>query len=510
LLHFQLSTSRWRWCQRKSTRRRSRILLTLLLAAAALEAPEAEFAYSDDAHQPIPETDFVEEFAEEAQQAIDDILLEEEPDAPDKADATEDFRVETGGFHTVKHDKNHRKLGTKVVAAVKQHFNDAEMACFTEAPSTKSWTAFKIKSMATQEVEGTEISAVIEAERNDGMIKEFTVHMRRQLQSHPKVVPSSQVKGVGKHDAMRKMSIHSVDPPPASCWKAAPTNDFAELSDSEFVQQKLGYVPEPKGSIYTDQTELTEEQEASIPSSWDWRKKAPNCDAFSPLNQGGCGSCWAFAASQAMSARFCIQSNGTANPRISPQWTVSCGKKDGCNGGASSTAWKAMQVDGKLGGAVDRKCNPYLSKDATHANAKCNKVKGGKPVSSSCFRYFVDESPLAKKYNWKWNRFATHYGGQGKSTTDPKSIAKIQHELMTNGPMFAAFTVYQDFNGYKGGVYTHKSGKRRGGHATMLIGWGVEDKVPYWLIQTRGGRVGATMVFSRSAGASTSAVSMVA
>jgi len=29
---------------------------------------------------------------------------------------------------------------------------------------------------------------------------------------------------------------------------------------------------------------------------------------------------------------------------------------------------------------------------------------------------------------------------------------------MTNGPVEAAFTVYEDFTHYKGGVYTHTSG----------------------------------------------------
>jgi len=45
-----------------------------------------------------------------------------------------------------------------------------------------------------------------------------------------------------------------------------------------------------------------------------------------------------------------------------------------------------------------------------------------------------------------------------------------------------AFTVYADFPAYKTGVYHHVSGSQLGGHAVKLIGWGVENNVPYWLI----------------------------
>jgi len=53
---------------------------------------------------------------------------------------------------------------------------------------------------------------------------------------------------------------------------------------------------------------------------------------------------------------------------------------------------------------------------------------------------------------------------------------------MSHGPVEAAFTVYSDFPTYKSGVYQHTTGDALGGHAVKMIGWGVEDDVPYWLI----------------------------
>lgn len=52
---------------------------------------------------------------------------------------------------------------------------------------------------------------------------------------------------------------------------------------------------------------------------------------------------------------------------------------------------------------------------------------------------------------------------------------------MTNGPVEASFTVYQDFLTYKSGVYVHKTGSAVGGHAIKIMGWGVLNNQPYWL-----------------------------
>jgi cathepsin B len=53
---------------------------------------------------------------------------------------------------------------------------------------------------------------------------------------------------------------------------------------------------------------------------------------------------------------------------------------------------------------------------------------------------------------------------------------------MTNGPVEASFTVYEDFLAYKTGVYKHTTGSALGGHAIKIFGWGVENDSPYWLV----------------------------
>jgi cathepsin B len=64
--------------------------------------------------------------------------------------------------------------------------------------------------------------------------------------------------------------------------------------------------------------------------------------------------------------------------------------------------------------------------------------------------------------------------------TNPSSIQK---EILQNGPLEGAFTVYQDFMAYKSGVYVHTSGSMLGGHAIKIIGWGNDAATNqnYWI-----------------------------
>ncbi|KAK6021423.1 papain family cysteine protease, partial [Ostertagia ostertagi] len=60
--------------------------------------------------------------------------------------------------------------------------------------------------------------------------------------------------------------------------------------------------------------------------------------------------------------------------------------------------------------------------------------------------------------------------------------AAIRAEIMSRGPVQAAFTVYGDFMLYTGGIYVHTAGKLMGGHGVKIIGWGVENGTKYWTV----------------------------
>ena len=75
-----------------------------------------------------------------------------------------------------------------------------------------------------------------------------------------------------------------------------------------------------------------EQQTIKAPAQFDSRERWPGC--IHPIrNQEKCGSCWAFSASEVLSDRFCIASNGTVNEVLSPEYMVECSAQNkGCNG----------------------------------------------------------------------------------------------------------------------------------------------------------------------------------
>ena len=60
------------------------------------------------------------------------------------------------------------------------------------------------------------------------------------------------------------------------------------------------------------------------------------------------GSCYAFAAAGALSARMCAKSGGQYNVDISPQQMLSCNGKDGCQGGNALETYEQMYSAGVL------------------------------------------------------------------------------------------------------------------------------------------------------------------
>merc|ERR1719191_573141 len=67
------------------------------------------------------------------------------------------------------------------------------------------------------------------------------------------------------------------------------------------------------------------------------------------------------------------------------------------------------------------------------------------------------------------------------------SDPEIQAAVMTVGAVEVAFYVMEDFMNYKGGIYSYKEGKRVGGHAVKIVGWGKDLDTFYWIVQNSWG-----------------------
>lgn len=222
-----------------------------------------------------------------------------------------------------------------------------------------------------------------------------------------------------------------------------------------------------------------------IPASFDprttWGDMCPSL--LEIRDQGSCGSCWAFGASEALTDRTCIQSNGAITIDLSAEDILSCCKTCGfgCNGGYTAMSWSYFESTGIVTGGLYEGvgCRPYSIPPCEHHTTNTER--------ENCEDMPEYPTPQCSK---ACTDGTTDYSGDKNLATSAYSVGNarnldvIQTELMTNGPIEVSFTVYSDFMTYTGGVYYHQTGKSLGGHAVKMMGWGTDEEsgLDYWLI----------------------------
>ncbi|XP_054155193.1 cathepsin B-like cysteine proteinase [Oppia nitens] len=259
-------------------------------------------------------------------------------------------------------------------------------------------------------------------------------------------------------------------------WIADKTfDDNYKLSD---LKVKLSTLPVKKGVLQIKPK--SEYPNIDIPKSFDSRHQWPECQSIKEIrDQGNCGSCWAFAVVEAISDRICIASKSKQQVEISAENLVACCTScgDGCHGGFEDAAWQYYVKHGLVTGGLynsHKGCQPYSLAACEHHTTghypPCGKTMDPTP---KCHQ------KCATGYNVSYTH-DLHFGS--KAYDVDSDVEAIQTEIMTNGPVSAGFSVYEDFLTYKSGVYHHVTGSGVGGHAVKVIGWGVENGVDYWLV----------------------------
>ncbi|GFO10329.1 cathepsin b [Plakobranchus ocellatus] len=220
-------------------------------------------------------------------------------------------------------------------------------------------------------------------------------------------------------------------------------------------------------------------KESDLPENFDPRVQWPNCPSLKEVrDQGDCGSCWAFGAVEAMTDRICILSKGKTQFHFAAEDVMACCGDcgDGCSGGYPSEAWAYFQREGIVSGGQynsSEGCQPYQIPACDH-----HVVGHLKPCSKG-----VMPTPKCKKTcEAGYDKTFTEDKHYGVKSYHVRGETNIMQELVTYGPVEAAFTVYSDFTQYKSGVYQHTTGSVLGGHAVKLMGYGVENGTKYWLV----------------------------
>jgi cathepsin B len=275
-----------------------------------------------------------------------------------------------------------------------------------------------------------------------------------------------------------KSMVHYINEKLNTTWKAAPSkfDKWSMVSVKRLMGVPLSHIDHVTANL-----EVVSHKVENVPEEFDCREQWPKCPTLKEVrDQGNCGSCWAISAVEAMSDRICISSNTETNVHLSTEDMVSCCHLCGfgCNGGYPQMAWEHFKRSGICTGGVyhsHQGCKPYSIEACEHHSNNTERPPcQGDSETPKC-RHNCINSDYTTDY-----KKDKSYGD--KVYTVRSHEDQIKMEMMKNGPVQTAFTVYADFPNYKSGVYQHKTGSALGGHAVKMMGWGVENGTPYWLV----------------------------
>jgi C1A family cysteine protease len=225
--------------------------------------------------------------------------------------------------------------------------------------------------------------------------------------------------------------------------------EFADLTQEEFTSMH-GYVASTsnsKGSAVNPEP-VQRLTASSLPTTWDWR----NQGAVTPVkNQGQCGSCWAFSATEGSESAWFLA--GHTLTELSPQEVVSCDNKcAGCNGCDLPEAFSYIEQ----AGLESESEYPYTS-GTTEQNGVC------KYSSSEVVAYIS---------SWSY-------------ATKTKNETEMQVNMYQYGPLSVCVDA-ETWQFYRGGIVTSNCGTRLD-HCVQAVGWNQASSTPYWIVRNSWG-----------------------
>jgi cathepsin L len=251
-------------------------------------------------------------------------------------------------------------------------------------------------------------------------------------------------------------------------------NDFTDRTDAELARMR-GVAPARLPSVAAADALAAPRKagaplpllSADAPPHLDWRMRGV---VTAVKNQGGCGSCWAFAATEAVESAFAVASGRLEV--LSPQQVLECtpnpsecGGDGGCTGGTPELAFASLM---SAGGLSSEWTYPYTS------------FHGG---DVGACRFDATATPPVARVD-------------GFVTLPRNSYWPVLSALSVQGPLAVNVDASAWFD-YESGIFTGCAKDTPDiDHAVTLVGYGTDagTGAAYWLIRnswgTRWGEAG--------------------
>ncbi|MFT4553213.1 MAG: C1A family cysteine protease [Chlamydiales bacterium] len=226
-------------------------------------------------------------------------------------------------------------------------------------------------------------------------------------------------------------------------------NEFADLSQSEFNSDRLGYTSHLKSEGAIKFLDAEKVEKKPLPKSIDWSESGA---VTVVKNQRNCGSCYAFSANGALEGRYKIATGQLVN--FSEQQIVDCSSGQGnmgCNGGLMGFSFSYVQENG----LCSDEGYPYEASENACRAEEC--------------------TPVIKPHDLL-----------GYQRIFPNSTQLLMQAL-SSGPVSVAIQANQmAFQFYKDGVLTAACGNRLD-HGVLAVGYGTLDGKDYWKVKNSWG-----------------------
>ncbi|CAE7251275.1 RD21C [Symbiodinium sp. CCMP2592] len=238
-------------------------------------------------------------------------------------------------------------------------------------------------------------------------------------------------------------------------------NKFADESTEEFKKKRTGAVKVPPKAPKSLPGQLAK-QGYRLPSSFDWRSEG----AVTPVvNQEDCQNCWAISAIGALEGAWKLKTGKLIQLSFQQVGDCSYGYENGdffLAGCGKGDPWSAFDWMSQSGMAICTEASyPFEGRDTEFCMEYAEDCKVGLPEG------FLD-------VNFPYMAVET-------------SNVRMLMEAVATQPVSASLELSQPFQLYRGGVYSTDSCNNAPDHSILVVGYGTERGMDYWLVKNSWG-----------------------